>query len=212
MQPTRKNPRAADAGRLDTSVVAAKGAPMKPYFLMMARYNAWANLRLYKMAGALPEELYRREVGVYFKSLHGTLNHLLVTDRIWMRRLTGEGSHPNKLNAIAFDDFASLQAARTSEDLRIVNYTENLQEADIEKELDYTTLNGTPQRQPICEILAHWFNHQTHHRGQAHAILTLVGVTEPDPLDLLVMQRRASRSAAQKMPSERISNWKCTAD
>jgi uncharacterized damage-inducible protein DinB len=206
MQPTRKNPRAADAGRLDTSVVAAKGAPMKPHFLMMARYNAWANLRLYKMAGALPEELYRREVGVYFKSLHGTLNHLLVTDRIWMRRLTGEGSHPNKLNAIAFDDFASLQAARTSEDLRIVNYTENLQEADIEKELDYTTLNGTPQRQPICEILAHWFNHQTHHRGQAHAILTLVGVTEPDPLDLLVMQRRASRSAAQKMPTERISN------
>jgi uncharacterized damage-inducible protein DinB len=206
MQPTRKNPRAADAGRLDTSVVAAKGAPMKPHFLMMARYNAWANLRLYKMAGALPEELYRREVGVYFKSLHGTLNHLLVTDRIWMRRLTGEGSHPNKLNAIAFDDFASLQAARTSEDLRIVNYTENLQEADIEKELDYTTLNGTPQRQPICEILAHWFNHQTHHRGQAHAILTLVGVTEPDPLDLLIMQRRASRSAAQKMPTERISN------
>jgi uncharacterized damage-inducible protein DinB len=206
LQPTRKNPRAADAGRLDTSVVAAKGALMKPYFLMMARYNAWANARLYKMAGALPEELYRREVGVYFKSLHGTLNHLLVTDRIWMRRLTGEGSHPNKLNAIAFDDFASLQAARTSEDLRIVNYTENLQEADIEKELDYTTLNGTPQRQPICEILAHWFNHQTHHRGQAHAILTLVGVTEPDPLDLLVMQRRASRSAAQKMPSERILN------
>jgi uncharacterized damage-inducible protein DinB len=191
---------------LDTSVVAAKGARMKPHFLMMARYNAWANLRLYKMAGALPEELFRREVGVYFKSLHGTLNHLLVTDRIWMRRLTGKGSHPNKLNAIAFDDFASLQAARTSEDLRIVNYTENLQEADIEKELDYTTLNGTAQRQPICEILAHWFNHQTHHRGQAHAILTLVGVKEPEPLDLLVMQRRASRSAAQKIPTERISN------
>jgi uncharacterized damage-inducible protein DinB len=206
MQPTRKNPRAADAGRLDTSVVAAKGAPMKPHFLMMARYNAWANLRLYKMAGALPEELYRREVGVYFKSLHETLNHLLVTDRIWMRRLTGKGSHPNKLNAIAFDDFASLQAARTSEDLRIVNYIENLQEADIEKELDYSTLNGTPQKQPICEILAHWFNHQTHHRGQAHAVLTLVGVTEPEPLDLLVMQRRSRRSAAQTMPGERISS------
>jgi uncharacterized damage-inducible protein DinB len=132
---------------------------MKPHFLMMARYNAWANVRLYKMAGALPEELYRREVRVYFKSLHGTLNHLLVTDRIWMRRITGEGSHPNKLNAIAFDDFASLQAARTSEDLRIVNYIEHLQEADIEKELDYSTLNGTPQRQHIREILAHLFNH-----------------------------------------------------
>ena len=110
------------------------------------------------------------------------------------------------MNAIAFDDFASLQAARTSEDVRIVDYIEHLQEADIEKEQDYSTLNGTPQRQPICEILAHWFNHQTHHRGQAHAVLTLVGVTEPDPLDLLVMQRRAVRSAAQKMPSEPISS------
>jgi uncharacterized damage-inducible protein DinB len=95
------------------------------------------------------------------------------------------------LNAIAFDDFASLKAARTSEDLRIVNYIEHLREADIEKERDYSTLNGKPQRQPIHEILANLFNHQTHHRGQAHAILTLVGVTEPDPLDLLVMQRLA---------------------
>lgn len=67
---------------------------MKPHFLMMARYNAWANLRLYKMAGALPEELYRREVGVYFKSLHGTLNHLLVTDRIWMRGLLAKAVTP----------------------------------------------------------------------------------------------------------------------
>jgi uncharacterized damage-inducible protein DinB len=63
-------------------------------FLDDGRDNTWANLRLYKMAGALPEKLYRREVGVYLKSLHGTLDHLLVTDRIWMRRLTGEGSHP----------------------------------------------------------------------------------------------------------------------
>jgi uncharacterized damage-inducible protein DinB len=149
---------------------------MKPHFLMMARYNAWANLRLYKMAGALPEELYRREVGVYFKSLHETLNHLLVTDRIWMRRLTGKGSHPDKLNAIAFDDFASLQAARTSEDLRIVNYIEHLQEADIEKELDYTTLNGTPQRQPICEILAQ----HVHLITLSARASTFCGITNPN--------------------------------
>jgi uncharacterized damage-inducible protein DinB len=59
---------------------------MKHHFLMLARYNAWANARLYKAVGALPDELYRRDVGIYFKSLHGTLNHLLATDRIWMRR------------------------------------------------------------------------------------------------------------------------------
>jgi uncharacterized damage-inducible protein DinB len=71
---------------------------MKTHFVMMASYNAWANARLFRMAGALADELYRKEVGAYFKSLHGTLNHLLVADRIWMRRLTGLGDHPDKLN------------------------------------------------------------------------------------------------------------------
>lgn len=168
---------------------------MKSHFSMMARYNAWANARLYKMAASLPDELYRREVGAYFKSLHGTLNHILATDRIWMRRLTGAGDHPDKLNAIVFDGFAALQAARAAEDARILNFVESLEESRVEEVLDYRTLNGTPQRQPIREILAHLFNHQTHHRGQAHAILTVVGVVEPEPLDLLIMQRLAAKPA-----------------
>lgn len=157
----------------------------------MAHYNTWANARLYKMAGALPDELYRRNVGAYFKSLHGTLNHLLVADRIWLRRLTGEGTHPDRLDAILFDSLASLQAARTADDQRLVDYVVSLPEAAIENEFDYCTLNGTPQRQPVREILAHLFNHQAHHRGQAHAILTIVGVSEPEPLDLLIMQHFA---------------------
>jgi uncharacterized damage-inducible protein DinB len=162
---------------------------MKSHFSMIARYNAWANARLYAMAGTLPDEEYRRDVRVFFKSLHGTLNHLLVADRIWMRRLTGSGAHPDKLNAILFEDFASLHAARTSEDRRIVEFVESLRPEDLDKSCDYRTLNASPQNQPIVEILAHLFNHQTHHRGQAHAILTILGVEEPDPLDLLLMQR-----------------------
>jgi len=162
---------------------------MKSHFSMMARYNAWANTRVYEMAGAIPDESYRRDAGVYFKSLHGTLNHLLVTDRIWMRRLTGIGEHPDRGDAILFDDFASLQAARTAEDARIVDFVDGLDEADMAQLRDFSTLNGTPYRQPLHEILAHLFNHQTHHRGQAHAILTAAGVTEPEPLDLLIMQR-----------------------
>jgi uncharacterized damage-inducible protein DinB len=176
------------AAGTSTFVATAKGAPVKSHFSMMARYNAWANSRLYTMAVALPDESYRREVGVFFKSLHGTLNHLLVADRIWMRRLSGEGTHPDQLNAILFDDLASLRSARSAEDERLVDYVEGLSEADFENELEYRTLNGTPRRQPRREVLAHLFNHQTHHRGQAHAILTLVGVAEPDSLDLLVMQ------------------------
>jgi uncharacterized damage-inducible protein DinB len=56
--------------------------PVKTHFVVMAKYNAWANERLFRMAGTLPDELYRKDVGAYFKSLHGTLNHLLATDRI----------------------------------------------------------------------------------------------------------------------------------
>jgi uncharacterized damage-inducible protein DinB len=88
-----------------------------------------------------------------------------------------------------FDELQSLHTARQTEDLRIVSFVEGLGEADFEKQRDYRTLNGTPQKQSLGEILAHLFNHQAHHRGQAHAILTVLGVVEPDPLDLLIMLR-----------------------
>ena len=146
------------------------------------------------MAARLPDEGYRKNVGAYFGSLHRTLNHLLTADRIWMRRLTGTGDHPNQLDAILFDDLPSLRTARQAEDVRIMAFVEGLGEADFQKECDYQTLNGSPQRQPMGEILAHLFNHQTHHRGQAHTVLTVLGVAEPDPLDLLLMLRE-KRSA-----------------
>jgi len=162
---------------------------MKSHFLTMANYNAWANGRLYRMAGTLPDEQYRKEVGAYFKSLHGNLNHLLASDRIWMHRLTGSGDYPNRLNAILFEDLSALRHARVAEDRRIIDFVDSLDEPAFEEVSDYRTLNGTPQRQVRREILAHLFNHQTHHRGQAHAILTVLGVIEPAPLDLLIMQR-----------------------
>jgi uncharacterized damage-inducible protein DinB len=162
---------------------------MKTHFVMMANYNEWANARLFRAAGTLKEALYRKDVGAYFRSLHGTLNHLLVADRIWMRRLTGTGEHPEKLNAILFEDLPSLHVARVAEDNRIIAFVQSLDEPAFEEMLDYRTLNRTPQRQRRREILAHLFNHETHHRGQAHAILTVLGVAEPEPLDLLIMQR-----------------------
>ena len=162
---------------------------MKTHFVMMASYNAWANARVFRMAGALAGELYRKDVGAYFKSLHGTLNHLLVADRIWMRRLTGSGDHPDRLDATLCDDLESLHAARIAEDSRITGFVQGLAEPAFEELLEYRMLNGAPLRQRRREVLAHLFNHQTHHRGQAHAILTVLGVTEPEPLDLLIMQR-----------------------
>ena len=162
---------------------------MKSHFTMMADYNAWANGRLYGMARQLPDEQYRRDVGAYFKSLHGTLNHIMVADLIWVRRLTGVGDHPRNLNAIICDDLPALLAARHQVDQRLLTYVDSLSDAQLEETWDYRTLDGTPQKQRRRETLAHLFNHQTHHRGQAHAILTVLGVCEPEGLDLLLMQR-----------------------
>jgi uncharacterized damage-inducible protein DinB len=162
---------------------------VKEHFALMARYNAWANARLYRMAAQLSDEQYRRDVSAYFTNLHGTLNHLLVADRIWMWRLTGTGVAPNRLDAIVSEDLIELTAARHAEDERIVSFVESLTDARLESELEYRTVKGASQQQKHREVLAHLFNHQTHHRGQAHAILTTLGVKEPDSLDVLWMLR-----------------------
>jgi uncharacterized damage-inducible protein DinB len=92
-----------------------------------------------------------------------------------------------------------LRTARETEDERILSFVEELEETEIDRQWDFHTLNGTPQKQSIGEILAHLFNHQTHHRGQAHMILTVLGVVEPDPLDLLIMLRTCN-VASQPVP------------
>jgi uncharacterized damage-inducible protein DinB len=99
------------------------------------------------------------------------------------------GEHPEKLNAILFDELGSLERARREEDARIIRYVDGLSEEGIGKDVSYSTTRGVPQRNRLGEILAHLFNHQTHHRGQAHAILTILGIPEPQPLDLLAMYR-----------------------
>jgi uncharacterized damage-inducible protein DinB len=162
---------------------------MKSHFVQLASYSRWANARLYEAALALDEADYRRNVGAFFKSLHGTLNHLLVTDRIWMKRLAGEGQHPDRLDAIIHEDRQQLALARADEDERIVRFVASLEEADISGSLKYSTTSGKPFEQARSEILAHLFNHQTHHRGQAHTILSICTGKEPPSLDLLGMQR-----------------------
>lgn len=161
---------------------------MKEHFAMMAEYNAWANTRLYRMASQLSDEQYRRDVGAYFENLHGTLNHLLVADRIWLWRLTGTGPAPAPLDTILFDTLPELTAARRAEDERLVRFVESTTNERLGAPFEYQTARGT-HTQLLREILAHLFNHQTHHRGQAHGILTAVGVREPDSLDLVWMLR-----------------------
>ena len=161
----------------------------KPHYQQFAAYNRWANRRLYDEAARVPGEARRRDLGLFFKSLYGTLNHLLVVDWIWLRRLTGEGPRPTRLNEILFEDFDDLRDARDIEDARIIRFVDGLDEADFAANFEYRTPVGKAYSQRRCEMLAQFFNHQTHHRGQAHAALTILGVLEPAPLDLVVMQR-----------------------
>jgi uncharacterized damage-inducible protein DinB len=162
---------------------------VKAHFERFASYNRWANARLYEAALALSDSDYRRDVGVFFGSMHGTLNHLLVTDRMWLKRLTGEGEHPDRLDAIMHEDRFRLALARAEEDDRIAKFIASLDEAAIAGMLKYTNSTGRQFEQPCAEILAHWFNHQTHHRGHAHAILSIVTGREPPSLDMVGLQR-----------------------
>ena len=107
------------------------------HYRMFGHYNAWANTRLYDSVARLTPEQYRADRGAFFKSVHGTLNHLLVTDRIWMQRFTGEGDAPNRLDAILFETFDGLRAAREAEDRRIVDYVEGLDDARISGTIKY---------------------------------------------------------------------------
>ena len=99
---------------------------MQKHFAVFAAYNRWANSRLYDAVAKLSDADYRTDRGAFFGSLHGTLNHLLVTDRIWMRRITGTGPQPTRLDEILFEDFAPLAEARRAEDERIVAYVDGL--------------------------------------------------------------------------------------
>ena len=162
---------------------------MKRHFMMFAGYNAWANTRIYDAAAALSPEEWQRDTGAVFKSMMGTLNHLLATDRIWLKRMTGRGDAPNTLDAIIHSDFERLRTARRAEDQRIVEWLEGLSDTDLRGRFSYLTVSELRTvSQRIAPALAHLFNHQTHHRGQAHAILTTLG--QPSvPLDLIFFLR-----------------------
>ena len=166
------------------------------HYRMFGHYNAWANGRLYEAASRLSSEQYRADRGAFFKSVHGSLNHLLVTDRIWMQRFTGEGEAPTRLDAILFETFDSLRAAREAEDRRIIGFVEGLDERRIAGTIKYRRVS-TPEEfeQELAPALAHWFNHQTHHRGQIHALLTGLVGNAPE-LDLLVFQRLSAKPGA----------------
>ncbi|RIY03539.1 damage-inducible protein DinB [Aureimonas flava] len=162
-------------------------------FVTLAGYNTWANRRLFEAAAVLSPEQFAEDRGVFFRSLRGTLNHILCADRIWTRRITGTGEAPDRLDATLFEAFEPLRDARVAEDARIEAYVCGLREADLAATLRYgpITQSGVIEAR-LGPTLLHVFNHQTHHRGQAHAVLTGFGLAGPS-MDLVAFQREIGR-------------------
>ncbi len=170
-------------------------------YQMFAGYNTWCNKRLYEAAAQVPDADYRANRGAFFRSLHGTLNHLLVGDRIWMRRFTGRGDVPPSLDAIIYDDFAALRAARRIEDALISSYIDGLRDANLVNSIRYrTVVNPQDIEQKLSPALDHFFNHQTHHRGQAHALLSsAIGNDRTPSFDLIIYQRETGEGGLRKI-------------
>jgi uncharacterized damage-inducible protein DinB len=148
-----------------------------------ARYNRLANEALYEACAVLSDEERRRDLGAFFGSVHGTLNHLLLGDRIWMARFEGD-THPSTgLDAILYDDFAALRLARAVMDARIEAFVLELPPGFAAGSIRYVNNAGITSQDPLDVLLPHFFNHQTHHRGQVHTLLSQLG-RDPPVLDL----------------------------
>lgn len=155
-----------------------------------AGYNQWQNRSLYTAADGLTEEGRKQDRGAFFKSIHGTLCHILFGDQIWLHRFAGTPAPKAKSIAesvTAIPDWAELKAERVRFDEVILDWAEGLDPKWLEGEL--TWHSGALKRdltRPKWLLVTHLFNHQTHHRGQVHAMLTAAGA-KPDDTDLCFM-------------------------
>jgi uncharacterized damage-inducible protein DinB len=159
------------------------------YVQRMARYNRWQNENLYGVADRLPDEERRRERGAFFGSIQQTLSHLLWADRIWMSRFADVPKPPGGIpeSTALYADWDALRREREAFDRAIIGWADGVDETWLAA--DYVYYSGATKRQwrrPRWVLVTHMFNHQTHHRGQVHCMLTQAG-TRPSDTDLPFM-------------------------
>lgn len=153
----------------------------------MARYNGWMNDSLYAAAAKLADSERKRDLGAFFRSLHGTLNHLLLADRLWLGRFTGRIATFPSLGHELYADFDELRHERAATDAAICAYAASLEADTIAAQLHYRSMvDSRAISLPLALALVHFFNHQTHHRGQAGTLLMQLGV-DPGVTDLILM-------------------------
>ncbi|MFK8080384.1 MAG: DinB family protein [Granulosicoccus sp.] len=157
-------------------------------FQLMAEYNQWMNEKLYEVSSTLPEDGIAADRGAFFKSILGTLNHILVADTIWLKRFLSHPArftsleflqstdNPKALAEILYSDFSQLRQARQSMDASIIEFVHQAKESDYEYHLPYRNTQGNPYCKKFGLLVHHFFNHQTHHRGQLTVLLSQAGL------------------------------------
>ncbi|MGL5737223.1 MAG: DinB family protein [Beijerinckiaceae bacterium] len=154
-----------------------------------ARYNAWQNQSLYAAADTLHDAARTADRGAFFQSIHGTLSHLIWADHMWMHRFAGlpKPAVGIKESPSYFSDWAALKQERAACDGAIQDWADALDPAWLVEDLVwYSGAVQREMRKPRWKVVLHFFNHQTHHRGQAHAMLTAAGA-KPDDTDIILM-------------------------
>jgi uncharacterized damage-inducible protein DinB len=159
------------------------------YVRTMAAYNAEMNRRLYAAASRLTDAQRRADGGAFWHSIHGTLTHLLWGDTMWMSRFDGwpKPPVPNRESDTMVAEFDALRSAREAADARISEWAGRVTEAWLAEDLVwYSGAAQQEMRRGRAGIVVHFFNHQTHHRGQAHALITRAGEATGDT-DLMLI-------------------------
>ena len=181
--------------------VGLPGPALRAQLATLARYSLWATRRLFQHVDALPESDYRRDAGLFFKSVHGTLNHLLVGEHeLWFQRFAKGMSRTLRLDAEVEPDRVRLKERLLEGAQAWLPWIDALDAQRLDGTLDYTSTQGVANSLPFAATLAHVFNHGTHHRGQITAAITAMGHACPQ-IDLVwMLQGEAAALPATPTP------------
>lgn len=161
----------------------------------LAKYNSWMNEKIFECVSQLSEDDRKRDLGAFFKSIHGTLNHILVGDKIWMDRFTGISFSVQSLDQELHDEFDALRNDRIETDQSISLFVANLTPEKLSSKLRYTSIvNPEPRQYELWFAVAHFFNHQAHHRGQVTTLLSQSGI-DAGVTDLIFLPQAVERNA-----------------
>lgn len=147
---------------------------------LMAAYHPWAYRRLFEQVDRMAENDYRHDFGLFFRSVHGTLNHLLVVEHLWRERLDGVRSGISRLDHELQHDRAALRESLLGFADRWSDWLDGSNDGELARNLSYQNLQGIGLELPRAPLILHVFNHATHHRGQISAVLTRLGFPAPE--------------------------------